>query len=248
MFVNYAIAVIVLVAGILINAIRQGWTNLTAARGFFFNLQEVPDIGGKLLMAGCWLLCPIMLPFILSKVVGPMYLDRYMISAAPALYLLIALGIYSIRRVVPMLVSLGVLIIMIAPSLGYYYATDSQEQWKEAAVYVDENSEPGDVIVFAPNQGIGIQQKTFNWYYPGVLPECGLGGEDGFIDSDKISDSLVQCISGHKRFWVVIRHYESIPGVADRYIDFFEGPGHINMKLIKENHVIGISIYLFKVD
>jgi hypothetical protein len=174
-----------------------------------------------------------------------MYLDRYTISAAPALYLLLALGIFSIRKIMPVIISLGVLIVMIAPSLGYYYATDLHEQWKEAAAYVDENSGPDEVIVFAPNQGIGIEQKTFNWYYHDSLQGCGLGNE--LIDSIAILEAIKQCVSGYDRFWVIIRDRpDESSSSSYRYTSFFLNPDQTDMHLIKEHHFVKVSVYLFE--
>ena len=167
---NYAAAGALLVAGTWVYAIRQGKSKfLTSASGWVASLQEVPALTSKILLVSCWLVCPIVLPFIGSLVIGPMYQDHYTISAAPALYLLLAFGIFSIRKMVPLFVSLVVLAIMIAPSLGYYYVTDTHEEWREAAVYVNENSGSGDVIVFAPNTDIRDSAKNIQLVLPGYL-------------------------------------------------------------------------------
>jgi len=245
MLINYAVAALFFVAGIWIYAVRQGKeTFLDAARSWFVDLQKLHDLKNKLLLMTCWLLCPIMIPFVVSLVFLPMYLDRYTISAAPALYLLLALGIFSIRKTMPIAISLGVLVIMIAPSLGHYYATDVHEQWKEVAEYVDENSKPGDVIVIAPNQGIGIEQRTFNWYYEGDLQNYGLGSK--LMDSVAISDALEPTISGHDRLWVIIRHNPN--SSSDRYASFFLDPDQEALHLTEEYHFVEISIYLFEIS
>ncbi|MCU0495697.1 MAG: glycosyltransferase family 39 protein, partial [Chloroflexaceae bacterium] len=46
-------------------------------------------------LLACWLLCPILLLFAASYIVGPMYLDRYTLTASPALYLLLGLGVVA---------------------------------------------------------------------------------------------------------------------------------------------------------
>src|ERR1051325_10956999 len=76
----------------------------------FANLQEIPDLRSKLLLVSCWFLCSILVPVIFSRMVVPIYLDRYVIGAAPALYLLLAFGIFSTRKVVPIGISLAVLV------------------------------------------------------------------------------------------------------------------------------------------
>jgi hypothetical protein len=206
------------------------------------NLQEVPDVTNKLLLVSSWLLCPILLPFIISIVIIPIYRGYYTISAAPALYLLMGLGIYNARRVVPLIIALSVLVILIAPSLGHYYVKDMNEQWKEAAAYVERNSIPSDVLVFAPNENIGIQQKTFNWYYDGTLLGCGLGVP---LPDSEVWKALTQCVSGHERFWVIIRGTNDDPP-HNRYTAFFLSPNQTAMNLIQEHHFVGVAVYLFK--
>ncbi len=257
MVVNYAVAGAFLIAGTWIYAFRQGkniW--LSAWRRWNANLKEVPDLTGKLLLVSCWLVCPILLPFVFSYLITPIYKDQYTIGAASALYLLLALGIYSIRKLVPITISLMVLVIMIVPSLGNYFVNDVNEQWREVAAFVQANSSPTDEIVFAPNEGIEIEQKTFNWYYQGIeqktfdwyyhgnLPICGLS--NNVQDSKAISAALMQCVSGHKRFWVIIRNASEN---SSQYTSFFVNPNQTTMHLINTHQFIGpISVYLVELQ
>jgi mannosyltransferase len=178
---SYFIAVAFFVAGTWIYAYRQGIRNwITATSICLAGSLHMSNVTKELILVSCWLLCPILSPFILSWVVAPIYNYRYMISAAPALYLLIALGMLNIRKVMPLMISLGALLIMIAPGLLHYYVADVKEQWKEVARYVEENSKPNDVIVFTNDSGlgtsigIGIKHESFYWYYKGNLQSCSL--------------------------------------------------------------------------
>jgi len=242
-FASYTAAIVLLVVGTGIYIIWQGksaW--IIAARRCFASLQEVPDLISKLVLLSCWLMCPIMLPFIFTLVVFPIYKEHYTISAAPALYLLMALGIFNIRKVVPIILSLAIVVVIIAPSLGQYYVRDMNEQWAEVAVYVEENSRPDDVIVFAPDEYIGIEQKTFDWYYRGTLQGCGI--DINLIDVE-VWKTLMQCISGHDQFWVIIRGGLTDPH-GNRYRSFFLNPNQAIMRLVKEHQFVDISVYLFE--
>jgi mannosyltransferase len=244
MLAIYSAAGALLVIGTWIYAFRQGRKNwLVTTKVIAADLQETPDLKSKLLLLTCWLTCPIVLPYVSSIVIFPIFANRYTISAAPALYLLLAFGIYSIRKMVPIIISVGVLAIIITPSLGHYYVTPVDEQWKEAAMYVEENSGPNEVILFPGIIHKGITQIAFNWYYRGPSQSCALSGE--LIDPIAISDALMQCISGHNRFWVIMPDYPNDPAMP-RYQLFFLGPYQTTMRLIKEHHVTKISIYLFE--
>ena len=234
---TYALAGVWLALGTWVYTLRKGKSKFKAEISrSVVNLQEMPNLGSKLLLISCWLLSPILVPFILSIVIVPIYTDRYTISAAPALYLLLALGIFGLRKIMPLAISLGVLAIMSLSGLHYYYVTDVNAQWKEVALYIEGNSSPGEMIVFAPNMGLGIQQKTFSWYYRGSLQSCGLPNR---ISTDAIPKALAQCVSEHSRFWVII------PEEVEHYRSFFLGPDQTTLHLIKERHFVLISVYLF---
>jgi len=192
-------------------------------------------------MVVCWFLCPLILPFIISKIILPIYSHKYVISAAPALYILLALIMYSMRKVVPLAVSLGVFMILAVPGLIYYYTSDTKEQWRETAVFVEENADGSDVVVFAPNDNIGIQQEAFDYYYRGDLPGCSIGPDT--LTDREVWNGLKQCVSGYDRFWVIMRN--SIPDNG-RYKTFFLNPNQTTIHLIKEQRFIQITAYLFE--
>jgi len=146
----------------------------------------------------------------------------------------------GVRKAVPLLVSVGALLIAVAPGLQYYYVTDVKEQWREAVTYVDVDARAGDVIVFAPNDD-GMQQWSFNWYYRGSLPTCGL--DINLKDEVAMAGALMQCSSHYERFWLVMRGRSE---TIERFKTFFMNSRHTNIRLTKEKQFIGISVYLFE--
>jgi hypothetical protein len=166
--------------------------------------------------------------------------DRYTICAAPAFYLLIANAISRLSRVVPVYISLVALMIVIIPGLQDYYAADINEQWREAAAYVQENSKANDVIIFAPDAE-GYQTKSFDWYYTGTLPSCSI--RPSIEDDQAIADILSSCTVGHDRFWVIMRGPSE---VVNRFESFFLSPDQTIILLIKEKQFVSVSVYLFE--
>jgi len=242
--INYGIAGAFLLIATWFYAMKRGKDFMViAVRNVGLAIREIPYMQSKFFLLSCWLLCPIVLPFILSFQFSSAYAERYTISAAPALYLMLALGIFSVRKVVPIIIVLGMLAIIMIPGLYYYYATPVNEQWRDAAIYLDNNARRGDVVVFAPNMGIGIQQKTFAWYDQNSLQSCGLGTE--IVGRDAISNALQQCVSTYDRFWLVIPNYQSES--VDRYRSFFFDQELTRMDVIEKRQFFGISIYLFQV-
>lgn len=217
---------------------KEQW--LASVRGLVSTVQDLSSQSSELFLASLWFLCPIALPFVLSKVFGPMYVDKYTISASPALYLLLALGITTVSKVVPEFISLAVLVILIAPGLHHYYVTDVKEQWREAAAYVDENARKDDVIVFAPAEG-GWLRNSFYWYYRGNLPGCDIDIQPK-NDDEAIADALAGCISGRERFWLILR---GGPERIAHLTAFFLDRDHEDMHLTEEQSFTLISVYLF---
>jgi hypothetical protein len=162
------------------------------------------------------------------------------------LYLLISVFFFSIRKTVPLYFSITLLIIMILPGLVYYYAADVNPQWKEAALYIDENAESEDVIVIAPHgdYGIqsGIQQSIFTWYFQGSQSSCSLAGK--LNEPIAISNALRTCISGKNRFWVIVPDDRSES--ANRYKKFFHNPNQPDLYLINEHQFIQLQVYLLE--
>jgi mannosyltransferase len=241
--VNYAGSAVLLLAGAGIYTFwlkKRNWAS--AWKYGIAGMRGSPDLGSKLLLLACWLVCPILLPFIFSFLIFPIYKSYYMIGAAPALYLLLAYGVYSIRKVVPTMVSIIAIFIIIVPGLGNYYTSVNNEQWREAAAFVKANASPEDVIVISPNQDAGIEQKTFDWYYQGTSQTCGLDTE--LQDSNAISTALMECVSGHRRFWVVIRDSSNSFDILTSY---FKAPQQAALQLKSENHsFLDISVFLYE--
>ena len=128
----------------------------------------------------------------------------------------------------------------------HVYVTDFNPQVRDAAKYVYESPDSGDLIVYVPDGDFGfqndIEQRLFEWYYEGALPGCNMVG--WLKDDVSISGALTQCIAGHDRFWVVIPDSQTESSI--RYKSFFLDSGQGAMQLIKEEKLIGLSMYLFE--
>ncbi|MGB7291992.1 MAG: glycosyltransferase family 39 protein [Thermodesulfobacteriota bacterium] len=194
----------------------------------------------ELLLLVLWSAIPILLPLTLSKIFGPMYHDRYMISASPAFYIILAFLITRLGRVVPESITLGLLVIVITPGLLEFYVSPVREQWREAAEYVQNKSTIDDVIIFAES-GRDQNRGTFNWYYKGDLSECGINGH--LKDYVSIDKEFVQCKEDAGRFWLVVRE---VPYPAPYLTDYFLRNTKRNIKLITERRFTKITVYLFQ--
>jgi hypothetical protein len=163
------------------------------------SLRQMAGSRDELTLAACWLTLPILIPFVLSLVLWPMYLTRYTVPAAPAFYLLTAYALWHLRRLVPPIAVLGVLALVITPGLRAYYRQPVNEQWREAAAHVAGAAQPGDATMLVWSR---LGEGWF-WYYRGNLPQCSAGEE--FYEVDVFHLALEQCLAGAQRVWVVSR-------------------------------------------
>ena len=196
----------------------------------------------ELLLTACWLAAPIVCPLVISKILDPIYVDRYTISASPALYLLIAWVLVQVRRLVPLWAPLAALAVLIAPGLYTYYAAPVREQWREAGALVEAQQQPGDVVVFAPAEN-GAVKLTFDWYYRGGLPDCGL--DVALTQPEAIAAALEPCAAGKQRLWWVMRGSQERTAA---FRDFFLKRPDGRMRLAEETRLTDISIYLFDIE
>jgi 4-amino-4-deoxy-L-arabinose transferase-like glycosyltransferase len=231
----------VLAVGLAAVVLRCGlgaW--LRDARALPAEARELAGEWGKpLTLVACWLACPILLPLILSQIVMPMYIDRYTITASPAFYLLLSVGLFVGRKLVPMWLSVLVLVVLVAPGLREYYTTFTKEQWREAAAYVEASSEPADAIIFTPSEN-GTLTRTFRWYYRGDIPTCNIDLERP--GSLPIGEQMAACAAGSERYWVVVR------GLSQRvapYQTFLLGPEH-PARVVRQQEFKDITLYLFE--
>lgn len=176
-------------------------------------LRKLAGRWPQLMLVVFWLVFPIGALFVLSLLVRPMYLDRYTLSASPALYLLIACGLWAARPALPMALALGAFVILAAPGLQLFYLRDNNEQWREAAAYVAASEQPGDALLLAPDS----KDEAWAWYYRGALPRCSPGAPVFYVDH--IAEVATQCSAEHGRVWLLLRDIPLYAEVNDTVTD-----------------------------
>jgi mannosyltransferase len=193
--------------------------------------------GDTLALLVLWALAPIVTPFVLSQIIGPMYVERYTIAASPAWYLLLALLLARLRGIVPLAVTLAALLTLIVPGLVHYYAVDVKEQWREVAAHLAGEGRPGDVIVLAPEDQ-GWHLRALEWYYDGALPRCAI---DVDLEGPEIAAALHACAAGHERAWVIMRGPRAL---LQRFEDVLLDDAQVGLRLAPGPRFVRIAVYL----
>jgi len=136
-----------------------------------------------------WLLIINVIPFIISRVSAPIYVERYTIAASVALYLLVAKGISNINHKYGKLAVIGVIVVLSVPNLTANYSSVSKPQAREATSLIDANAKSGDVVLVYPEQ----DQVTFDYYN---------NRTDVAVKPIHSLRELQSDVTGHDRVWV----------------------------------------------
>ena len=176
---------------------------MESLKGISWNIK-LENIDEFLLLT-IWLFLPIVLAFIMSKYITPIYVTRYFIGASPALYLLVARGLSQFAKgkiIFPILI-----VIMFLSSIGLvdYYTEVNKEQWREVAETVELNSKENDVVIFCAN----YVQEPFDYYYHREIAKFGIARN--VEDNQEIATLVNQAITGRGRVWLILSHSGSKP-------------------------------------
>ncbi len=183
-----------------------------------------------------WLLTPVLAPFLYSRFLTPIYHVRYTIVAFGAFALLTARGIAALGR---WYLKGPVVVIVIALSLlsaKGYYSTNYKTQWREAASFIDRNTQPGDLVIF--HQGYTLK-NIFNYYSQRTdLVKVPFPENPSPVNSENL-ELLDRLLQNHDRAWLVVSH---ALGDEDKIIERL-GRSH---ELIYHQGFFGIDLYFFK--
>jgi mannosyltransferase len=193
--------------------------------------QELPGINVLLLL---WLFLPILIPFIESQFMTPVYRARYAIGAYPALCLLAANGLNKIKWPWVFYPVLILLVVLSSLGLHTYYQENIKEQWREVAGLIESKAKSEDVIVVCD----GYFQSALDYYYRGNSRETGIAGlEDAqkFISSE--SDNLIK---NKSQLWLIL--VSNKEQILNRFIKAY---GEDSIKLARK--YTGIAILQFDI-
>jgi hypothetical protein len=179
-----------------------------------------------------WCTVPVIVTFIESKLMTPLYSARYFSWVSPALYLLVARGLANLSKkwlVYPLIL---LIVLLSAYGLQVQYSTNTWPDWRSATEFVELSSNMNDILIFY--SGIGL--PGFEYYYEGNLPRYRVGSKDNLID---ISDPLDRTIADSDRAWFILSYKCKSDSTKKHLIDRY---GSESIILEKEFH--GISIIL----
>jgi mannosyltransferase len=188
---------------------------------------------------------PIILTFVLSVTVQPLFLSRYLILAIPSLYLFIAWLFYTYPTNLSVTLR-SILIIGMACTLGIQTissTTPVKENYLEASQYLTQNAKPQDIIILsAPFTVYPVE-----YYYHGTAAIETLPQWDRFV-AGPIPPFSAQGLPGevnaikkdHRLAWLLLSYNQ---GYESKVKDYFDN--HFE-RIDKRNFSLDLNLYVYK--
>ncbi len=154
------------------------------------------------LLVAAILLLPLLLAWAVNPIM-PFFHARYLLSVAPAFYLLVAWGVAALREVWAPLGAIAGLALLTGSGLGMagYYGDEAyvKGRYGQMMDYVEAHAQPGDGLLLANP----LQQPLYEYYgSPGIdayfVPARGVPLED-----PRTARELEVLASRHPRLWLV---------------------------------------------
>lgn len=164
-------------------------------------LEGADSDNDKMLLLLVWFIAPVLLALIVSVSFVPIIHYKYLLGITPALYMLVALGIRSVK---PLSAKAAMVIIIIALSLlnlWNYYNMPSKPDWRRVVADIEKRAAPGDFVVVSPAPNI---INGFSYYLR--RNDLALTGfpEQGMLSEAHGIDELQPIIKDRQSFWVAI--------------------------------------------
>jgi mannosyltransferase len=213
----------------------KGWKRGTATEA---DASEKGLLQGrlKLYLLLLWLLCPILLPYIVSQFSSPIFLPKYTIAALPAFTILAARGLLSLRfhqlRMIVVLLVICFSLVM----LKNYYGAAKKDLWRVAVAHFKSLAQPRDMVLFNDQSG----EVPFEYYYKASdLFEKPFPDYDTKLDENNLAEQLRESVKGHERVWLVLSHPNNLTHlIPEQMARWYDQKAHINYP--------GVEMYLFE--
>ncbi|MGD9897788.1 MAG: glycosyltransferase family 39 protein [Calditrichaceae bacterium] len=159
----------------------------------------------RILFLLCWAAFPIIIPFIISHVISPMFQVRYTIFAAVPFYALTAFGINKISNRPLFRLSLLLLIIIAVIGLHKHNSSITREPWDQVVMDLKLKTAPNEPILV----GADFCYNYLFLYYGKDLAEQSTGLSETDVKSgEKLEKMISEIRDDSKSVWFVSSHFD----------------------------------------
>jgi mannosyltransferase len=187
--------------------------------------------GWRTWFPAAWFLVPVLLTFVFSVLIKPMFLNYYLIVAVPGIALLATVGLIGLRFHVLQVLALGILIVAAFAGIRHVDQGPSREDYRGATNYMLAHQQVGDAVVYYP----AYTSTGFDYY-------LRLRGNAGpTVQAYQPGQSLSL---NHRRLWLVIRGDLNVLPAQDRQLETAIRADHAQVG--PPAHFINLSVFLFR--
>jgi mannosyltransferase len=190
-------------------------------------------------------LLPILVAFIISLSIRPLFLTRYLILTVPSLYIFLGWVISTypkqLQKTIKAILIIGMLIMSFQQIVSAY--TPVKENYREATIYLNYNVDPQDVIVVSAPFTI----YPVEYYYRGSASITTLPIWDRFtsggipaFDPGALAQQVDIIKGTHARLWLLLSYDQ---GYENQIYQYFET--HFQ-RISQHQFSPGLSLYEYK--
>lgn len=190
----------------------------------------------KIYLLLLWLLCPLILSFIISQFSTPIFQTKYTIPSSLAFIILASRGLLRVSFHQLRMLLILLLVCFSLADLRNYYGAIKKDMWRESVAKFEQLASPGDLVLFNDRSG----QTPFDYYLRRTdLVEKGFPDYDAELRADNLTGMLRPVVENHNRVWLVISHPNVLsPLIAEQIAHWYATAAQINYP--------GVEIYLFE--
>jgi len=237
LWIAVSLAVTLLIIFVVLNDVRHALAESSV---------DTRSLGWLLL----WGFVPLLGTYVVS-LVRPIFQIRTVITASLAFYLLVAWGITRVRRrKLNLLLSLPTLVMMLVSVLNFYFNPSfAKPPWRQAAYYVRERAQPGDVVLHTSDGSF----LPFLSYEPNVehilLPEDPVAARENAPSQSIVSavgglpQPIDKAVQEHERAWLVVGLDHAVAYQVEQKQRF-----DTLYRLLGQTEIGGIYIFTYALD
>lgn len=211
----------------------------------FLAVQKQRRFSPEITYLGMAAFVPILGAFLISALVTPLYISRYLIVALPSLYLLLIWVVSSLPKKLPGYAILT-LIAAMTLTLGHQAAsadTPVKEDYHDATSYVSANADSRDVVVLSAPFTI----YPIEYYYQGQAPLETLPQWNRFVAGDAppyssgdLPNQAKKIAADHRDAWLILSYDQGHNKEILRYYDTHY------QRVSTKDFSPGLSVYEFR--
>jgi mannosyltransferase len=164
---------------------------------------------------------PVLLAFVVSHLVTPFFLSRYMIAALPALLLLLVKFVGALTKPVARGLAAALLVATVLGTVvqAANPETPVEEDYRRAAQLVEDGATPQDVVVLSSSFTV----YPFEYYYDGAarmatLPLWDRQGPAPAFDPDQLPEQVASLTEGHQYVYLLLSYDQ---GYEEEVVQYF---------------------------